>query len=620
MSSRLASPVTPAPARERATERGRLLAALNGDPLPPREAGHLTDLATRFSLDEWETDILSVLWMAAYDPELHAAVAAQDAVQGQVTALTIAHMFGHALRPRLSSGSALLAWGMVREHELASGGAALTVDPAMLARLEGVHELDRALGRRVEILPLGPELANWPIDATAARIAARLHEGGATRLRICTEDGAAARWFAAAIGMRLGLPVLALAEAVLPEAAMRLHRQAFLDNTIPYVAAGQESLSAPFGLPPFPVQLVHSSATLPPFAGTLDLDVALAPPTPDERTQLWRRFLPGCAGRDAAALETLALCHEAEVGDIAAVAARQPEDAAQTSAMLRARFRAESGPLTRRIDAVFDWDDLVLATPVRTRLEEFAFEARERVRLWAEPEAARLFPYGRGLVALFAGPPGTGKTMAAQVIAGDLGLDLMAVDLSAVISKWVGETAQHLQELLSSRAAQRSILFFDEADALYAKRVEELRDAHDRFANIDSSYLMTAIETYPGIVILATNLQANIDAAFIRRIRHVVDFPRPGAAAREAIWQKAVAALFPRGQARTLEPALERVARIEASGALIKNAALSALFATRRTGTPPTPRLLVDMLARELGKEGAALSTRDIDAVIGAAP
>lgn len=618
MSSRPTSPANADTAGERTTERARLLAALNGDPLPPRADGHLTDLASRFGLDPWETDILSVLWTAANDPDLHAAVAARDAVQVQVTALTIARLFGHAARPRLPSGSPLLAWGMVREHELASGGAALTVDPAMLARLDGVHELDRLLGRRVEVLPLGPELAGWPIEATAARIATRLREGDATRLRLCTEDGASARWFAAAIGMRLGLPVLALADGDLPEAAMRLHRQACLDNAIPFVATGQEALTAPFGLPPFPIQVVHSSAALPPAPGALDLDVELSPPTPDERMQLWRRFLPDCAAWEPAALETLALCHEAEAGDIAAVAARRPEDAAEASAMLRARFRETAGPLTRRIDAVFGWDDLVLSGQVRTRLEEFAFEARERVRLWAEPEPARLFPYGRGLVGLFAGPPGTGKTMAAQVIASELGLDLMAVDLSAVVSKWVGETAQHLQELLSSRAAQRSILFFDEADALYAKRVEEMRDAHDRFANIDSSHLMTAIESYPGIVILATNLRANIDTAFIRRIRHLVDFPRPDAAAREAIWAKAVAALFPKAQARALQPALSRVARIEASGALIKNAALSALFATRRTGAAPTPRLLADMLARELGKEGAALSARDIDAAIGA--
>lgn len=611
-------------ADERSLEWARLHAALEGAALAERPEGRLTELAARFGLDAAETDLLGTLWMGAVDPAMHAAVAAQDPVQGQVTVLTIARLFGHPARPRLPAGSPLLTWAMVSEHELASGGAALTIDPHILAWLDGTHELDRMLRRQAELLPLGPELSGWPVDATAARIAQRLQRGEASRLRLQTDDAVAARWFAAAIGMRLGLPVLALngAERTL-NMAMRVHRQAFLDNSIPYFSAGQEGLSAPFGFPPFPIQIIHSDAPLPNVAPNvaevMDIEAVLAPPSPDERLRLWRRLLPECVSWDAKALETLALCHIAEAGDIAAITARQPADPDEAAALLRARGRAEAGPLTRRIDAVFRWDDLVLPRDVQTRLEEFAFEVRERSRLWTEPEAQRLFPYGRGLVGMFAGPPGTGKTMAAQVIAGELGLDLLAVDLSAVISKWVGETAQNLQELLSSRPAQNSILFFDEADALFAKRVDDMRDAQDRFANFDSSHLMTAIEAYSGVVILATNLRANIDTAFLRRIRHIVDFARPDAAAREAIWAKAVTALFPARQARTLRPELCRVARFEASGALIKNAALSALFTTRRTGDAPSSRLLAEMLARELGKEGAGLSARDIDAMLGEA-
>ena len=162
-----------------------------------------------------------------------------------------------------------------------------------------------------------------------------------------------------------------------------------------------------------------------------------------------------------------------------------------------------------------------------------------------------------------------------------------------------------------------AVLFFDEADALYAKRVDEVRDAQDRYANLDTSHLMTALENYPGIVLLASNLKANIDAAFLRRIRHVVEFPKPDAAARLRIWQQVLAGLFGAEVPRRLGSELERLAGIEATGAVIKNAALSALFNARHAGRPVDLRLLGEMLARELAKEGAGLSTREIELTLG---
>ena len=264
---------------------------------------------------------------------------------------------------------------------------------------------------------------------------------------------------------------------------MRLHRQAYLDGCVPLFSSEDCALAEPPGVSPYPLQIVHgpNAAFRDPPEG-VELEVVLEPPGAPERERLWRRLWPPSAAWAEGSLADLALCHQADIGDIAAVAATCPADAETAATGLRERLRGDAGPLVRRIDAMFCWDDLVLPERTRERLDEIAFEARERVRLWAEPGAAQLFPYGRGLVALFAGPPGTGKTMAAQVIAADLGLDLLAVDLSSVVSKWVGETAQNLQQLLSSRVSQRSILFFDEADSLYAKRVEEMRDAQDRFA------------------------------------------------------------------------------------------------------------------------------------------
>jgi SpoVK/Ycf46/Vps4 family AAA+-type ATPase len=217
---------------------------------------------------------------------------------------------------------------------------------------------------------------------------------------------------------------------------------------------------------------------------------------------------------------------------------------------------------------------------------------------------------------LFAGPPGTGKTMAAQVIAAELGLDLWRVDLSAVLSKWVGETAQHLQKVLSACTTRRAVLFFDEADALYGKRVEDVRDAQDRFANMDVSHLMVALEAYDGVIVMATNLRGNIDAAFMRRIRHVVEFPRPDACARREIWRRASEAVL--GDQALESAELECLARLDATGAQIKNAVLSGVFAARGAGTRADKRLFGRMLARELAKDGAGISQRDLNDILGA--
>ncbi len=620
-----APPAAAVPATERAACRARIVAALQMQPdSPPVGGGRLADLAQRFSLTALECDTLALLWVGAFDPELRAQAASRETCVGQITLRLISQLFGHAQRVRLSSESPLLAWGMVQEHALIDGSAALAIDPTIVAWLEGEHELDRALAGRVALLQGGVDHPAWDLTALAERLHEGLQRGMRWQLHLQTDDALAAQWCAAALGQRLGLPVLGVRQAALPpegDAAMRLQRQCFLDGCIPCVTTDDAALHRPTGVLAYPLCIVHGSgATPPPGEGPTVLTWRLPPPDADHRLRLWHALCPEAQAWPAHELTDLALCHEASASDIGAAAASAPRSATEAALRLRERTRTDVGALARRIEGGFTWDDLVLPTATHTRLQEIAFEARERVRVWANPAAARLFPYGRGLVALFAGPPGTGKTTAAHVIANDLGLDLLSVDLSAVVSKWVGETAQHLQQLLSSRAAQRAVLFFDEADALYAKRVDDVRDAQDRFANLDTSHLMTALENHPGIVLLASNLKANIDAAFLRRIRHVVDFQKPDASARLRIWQQVLAGLFGPELPSTLSTsALQRLATIEATGAVIKNAALSALFRARQAGEAPHLALLGDMLARELAKEGAGLSARDLHAAIGGA-
>jgi SpoVK/Ycf46/Vps4 family AAA+-type ATPase len=274
--------------------------------------------------------------------------------------------------------------------------------------------------------------------------------------------------------------------------------------------------------------------------------------------------------------------------------------------------RNKLGSLAQRLATPFNWEDLVVGAALRAVLEDMTFEASQRAAFWEKPEAQRLFPQGRGLLAMFCGPPGTGKTMAAQVIAAELGVDLYRIDLSAVVSKYVGETSQNLERVLARAARMDVILFFDEADALFGKRTE-IKDAHDRFTNTDTGYLLQAIEGYSGIAVLATNKKGNVDLAFIRRIRYMIDFPKPDAAEREQIWQKIIVGLTSSLPHR-LALDLKRLASlIELTGAQIKLAAHSAVLMARRERIPLAVSHLVRGIECELEKEGRAISRQERD-------
>jgi SpoVK/Ycf46/Vps4 family AAA+-type ATPase len=246
-------------------------------------------------------------------------------------------------------------------------------------------------------------------------------------------------------------------------------------------------------------------------------------------------------------------------------------------------------------------------------LEDFAFEAHDRATFWELTSAQRLFPRGRGLVALFSGPPGTGKTMAAQIIAADLELDLFRIDLATVVSKYIGETAKHLAQIFTRASRMNGVLLFDEADALFSKRTE-VKDSHDRYANADTSYLLQLLEEYRGIVILATNKKQNIDPAFIRRVRYVFEFPRPDAAERRRIWRQVIGELSGDDTLKRLDATIQALAaNVELSGAQIKNAVLASIFVARRSREPLAMAHLLRGIERELSKEGRSVGTRERD-------
>jgi SpoVK/Ycf46/Vps4 family AAA+-type ATPase len=203
---------------------------------------------------------------------------------------------------------------------------------------------------------------------------------------------------------------------------------------------------------------------------------------------------------------------------------------------------------------------------------------------------------GLGVSALFAGDSGTGKTMAAEVIAAELRLNLYRIDLSAVVSKYIGETEKNLRRLFDSAENGGAILFFDEADALFGKR-SEVKDSHDRYANIEINYLLQRMEAYRGLAILATNMKSALDPAFMRRLRFIVTFPFPGPAQRKSIWQSVFPDDLPR---ETLD--YDRLSRLHATGGNIHSIALNAAFLAAKAGSPVTMPLVLEAARAEFRK------------------
>jgi len=249
----------------------------------------------------------------------------------------------------------------------------------------------------------------------------------------------------------------------------------------------------------------------------------------------------------------------------------------------------------QRINAKARWDDLVLPAEQVGLLNEITDRVTCRDRVYGDWGFREKTDRKLGFSVLFAGASGTGKTMAAEVIANALKLDLYRVDLSAVVSKYIGETEKNLRRVFNAAEDSDDILLFDEADSLFGKR-SGVRDAHDRYANIEVSYLLQRIESYSGLAILATNLKTSLDAAFVRRLRFVVDFPFPDAAHRERIWQS----VFPPRTPVDKDVNYHRLAELELTGGSIQKVALDAAFAAARQSIPVTMALILSSSRIEL--------------------
>ena len=338
--------------------------------------------------------------------------------------------------------------------------------------------------------------------------------------------------------------------------------------------------------------------------------IAIATPTVAQRRSRWSTELrERHIELDDRGIDELASRYglgDAQIRAAAGDAARQAAlagtraDLPMLAQAARLQIARDPGTLAQKIKPCYGWRDLVLPADQIAQLKEVCRQARLRHVVYGDWGFDRKLSLGKGLSALFTGPPGTGKTMAVEVIANDLGLELFKIDLSQVVSKYIGETEKSLDKLFCAAAASNAILFFDECDALFGKRTM-VQDAHDRYANIEVAYLLQKMEEHEGLSVLATNLRQNLDAAFTRRLSFIVEFPCPDEESRRRLWKS----IWPPQVPRSRELDLEFMAtQFKLPGGAVKNIAVAAAFLAAADGGELRTEHLLWAARREIEKSG----------------
>ncbi|MGD0003979.1 MAG: ATP-binding protein [Anaerolineaceae bacterium] len=286
--------------------------------------------------------------------------------------------------------------------------------------------------------------------------------------------------------------------------------------------------------------------------------------------------------------------------------------ASDIDAASRVQSQHRLGLMARKLEPHYTWEDIVLPRQQLATLHLICTTVRQRPTVYGDWGFEGKLSTGKGMIALFSGVSGTGKTMASEIIANELGLDIFKINLSAVVSKYIGETEKNLERIFSEAQDTDAILFFDEADALFGKR-SEVKDAHDRYANIETAYLLQRTEEYNGLVILASNIKKNMDEAFVRRIHFMVDFPFPEEPERLEIWRRTFPALAPRSEDIDL-PFLAR--KLKITGGNIRNIILIAAFLAADEHEPISMRHLVRGASYEFQKIGKMIVEGDFEGYI----
>lgn len=577
-------------------------------------------LAERFGLSGFERDVLLLAAGVEMDAELAALCAAASNGQRPWASLGLAL----AVLPEphwsaLAPARPLRRWRLIETaDDAALVSARLRIDERALHYLAGVNYLDPRLQPLLRRIAEPASMAAAQ-QATAEAIVAALEQEASPLpvLQLWGRDVHGKRDIAAWAAARLGLRLYVIAGEDIPanphelEAlAVLWEREAtLLDCTLLIECAD----AAPGAAVQRFIERLGGLALLalrePAALARRDLRFRVDKPERRDQFSLWEQALGSTSASLGRAVEGVASEFRLSAHDIQRIgselareAAALPDPEAALWRACRSLERRHLDGLAQRIEPAAGWDDLVLPEPQKSTLRQIASHLHHRATVYQrwgfENKGAR----GLGISALFAGESGTGKTLAAEVLANALHLDLFRIDLSAVVSKYIGETEKNLARVFDAAEDSGSILLFDEADALFGKR-SEVKDSHDRYANIEVSYLLQRMEAYRGLAILTTNQKSALDTAFLRRLRFVVHFPFPDDAEREAIWRR----VFP-----TATPVdgidHAKLARLHMAGGHIRNVALNAAFHAAEEGEAVTMAHLLRAAHAEAAKRERPLT------------
>jgi AAA+ superfamily predicted ATPase len=545
-----------------------------------------------------------------------------------------------ACRERLLPAMPLLLHQLVTcAHEAADGQASLLSRPLRLddritAYLLGSEVLDEAIAGFTRIVIPGAGMEDLLATEEFKFGLLRMRDSD-EKLRLFTGPRGSGRKLVAEIlcapaGRNLlvaDVPKALAAGAITPRIAAKLTREATLRHAILYLD-GAEALLADDKSPSRQALLDALEKYPEPaiLGSTQDWNEVLGdlrepipalrfqPPDHILRFALWRRFAPELDGVQASALAAKFQFTGGRIRSAVAQARRLSSGDRDVSLddlyqACRAQSVSRLTSTARRVEPLYGWDDITLLPEGLAHLREICAHLQYRRHVFGEWRFDHKMSLGKGVSALFVGAPGTGKTMAAEVIARELRLDLYKVDLSCVVSKYIGETEKNLSRVFDEADQSNGILFFDEADALFGRR-SEVKDSHDRYANIEIDYLLQRIDEYQGIVILASNFQRNIDDAFRRRLRFVVEFPLPDEKHRARIWRT----VFPRETPLAEDIDFAFLAhKFKLTGGSIRNIALSAAFLAAQEDEPVHMHHLIRATRRELRKLGRLCVKADFD-------
>ncbi len=611
--------------------------------IDPPPALHI--LAQRFGLSRFESDVL----LLCAGMELDTAVAglcglAQGSPNRSYPTFALAMaLFEEPVWEALSPERPLRYWRLI---EINQPGAqplttsALRADERIVNYLKGLNYLDDRLAPL--LVPVEPAHGVMPLPASQQKavetILGRLEQAKQTArlpvIQLPGKDSSSKQLIAWQAANALGLHLYRLPAEWLPgnageleTLARFLNRESILIPVAFYLDASEADkpaaespesnrssalprflsrISCLFFLDTRDVRQLSSSEAI-----TLDV----GKPTRAEQQTAWAQALGDSAADSPALLAGQFNLGLPEIDRIASAVAGAAPDAAMDDTRTRherlwdgclASTRPRLDELAQRLDAKATWNDIVLPPQEARLLHQIAAQVSQRAKVYEEWGFSQKMNRGLGISALFAGDSGTGKTMAAEVIANELRLNLYRIDLSAVVSKYIGETEKNLRRLFDAAEDGGAILFFDEADALFGKR-SEVRDSHDRYANIEINYLLQRLEAYRGLAILATNMKSALDSAFVRRLRFIVNFPFPGLAERREMWEK----VFP-PQALTKGLDFDRLARLNLTGGNIHNVALNAAFLAAKANQAVTMPFVFEAARAEFGKLERPVSEADL--------